>query len=240
MKNELALKVYDIDYSFIIKNYLIPELWEKTWTLFVYKNVRVTLDLCEIATKKPIVIRFRIKIQDENYDNSLLISHDTDNSNINVLKRQINGAIRDLINYMERYYIRQETGYKDLERTSWDEDEKLREIAESYLDENNITLSDVRDAYIDKYVSDNAKGNTYLNNYIDGRKYKRLTDLWLVFYKAINDDEHYESIVNQLHNENWFDKVLIDIKEYIDILSDDTSDKYNDYFSEMEYNLEGI
>ena len=35
MKNELALKVYDIDYSFIIKNYLSPELWEKTWTLFV-------------------------------------------------------------------------------------------------------------------------------------------------------------------------------------------------------------
>lgn len=240
MKNELALKVYDIDYSFIIKNYLSPELWEKTWTLFVYKNVRVTLDLCEIVTKKPIVIRFRIKIQDENYDNSILISHDTENSNINVLKRQINGTIRDLINYMERYYIRQENGYRDLQRKSWDEDEKLREIAESYLDENNITLSDVRDAYIDKYVSDNAKGNTYLNNYIDGKKYKTLTDLWLVFYKAINDNEHYESIVNQLHNETWFDKILIDIKEYIDILSDDTSDKYNNYFSEMEYNLEGI
>lgn len=240
MKNELALKVYDIDYSFIIKNYLSPELWEKTWTLFVYKNVRVTLDLCEIVTKKPIVIRFRIKIQDENYDSSILISHDTENSNINVLKRQINGTIRDLINYMERCYIRQEKGYRDLQRTSWDEDEKLREIAESYLDENNITLSDVRDAYIDKYVSDNAKGNIYLNNYIDGRKYKTLTDLWLVFYKAINDNEHYEFIVNQLHNETWFDKILIDIKEYIDILSDNTSDKYNDYFSEMEYNLEEI
>ena len=170
----------------------------------------------------------------------MVVTHDTENSNINVLKRQINGTIRDLINYMERYYIRQEKGYRDLQRTSWDEDEKLREIAESYLDENNITLSDVRDAYIDKYVSDNAKGNIYLNNYIDGRKYKTLTDLWLVFYKAINDNEHYESIVNQLHNETWFDKILIDIKEYIDILSDDTSDKYNNYFSEMEYNLEGI
>ena len=29
-----VLKVYEIDYSFIIKNYLNPEMWSKTWTLF--------------------------------------------------------------------------------------------------------------------------------------------------------------------------------------------------------------
>lgn len=52
MKNEIALKVYDVDYSFIIKNYLASDLWQKTWTLFVYKNVRVTLDLYKIEVKK--------------------------------------------------------------------------------------------------------------------------------------------------------------------------------------------
>ncbi len=29
MKNEVALKVYEVNYDFIIKNYLSPELWEK-------------------------------------------------------------------------------------------------------------------------------------------------------------------------------------------------------------------
>ena len=30
----IDLKVYDIDYEFIIKNYTDPKLWDKTWNLF--------------------------------------------------------------------------------------------------------------------------------------------------------------------------------------------------------------
>ena len=53
MENKLpAIKVYDIDYSFIIKNYLNPEMWQKTWTLFQYKTFVVTLRLDSINCQK--------------------------------------------------------------------------------------------------------------------------------------------------------------------------------------------
>ena len=42
MDKGLIIKAYDIDYSFIIKNYLDPKLWEKEWTLSMYKELVVT------------------------------------------------------------------------------------------------------------------------------------------------------------------------------------------------------
>lgn len=240
MKNELALKVYDVDYSFIIKNYLQPDLWDKTWTLFVYKNVRVTLELYQIDVRKPIKIVFKMRIQDENWNDYNFVTHDTENSNINVLKRQINGEIRDLINAMERFYISKEDGYKEIENLIYNEREQLEDIAKEYLDENNITLDDVRDAYIDRYVSDNQKAYTYRDNYYMGRKYKCLSDLWLVFYKAIGNNDRYDEVVNSLRYDEDFEEKMQEVKEYIDILSDDDSDKYEDWHSNMYDCLEAI
>lgn len=240
MKNEITLKVYDVDYSFIIKNYLAPDLWQKTWTLFVYKNVRVTLELYEIEVRKPIKIRFKVYIQDERYNNYNFVTHDTENSNINVLKRQINGEIRDLIEGMEQYYIRQEDDYQQLCQSYHDERERLEDIAKEYLDDNGITLEDVRDAYIDKYVCDNAKGSVYMNNYVNGRKYKNLPDLWLVFYKAIGDDNKYQQVYDTISDDPYFESRLEDINEYIKILSNEDSEEFENYFDDMKLQLEGI
>ena len=51
MKNELAIKIYDIDYSFIIKNYLDREMWQKEWTLFVYGDKSFVIYLSSIDTR---------------------------------------------------------------------------------------------------------------------------------------------------------------------------------------------
>ena len=45
------IKVYEIDYDFIIKNYLDKELWQKKWTLFVYKDNVFTINLHSINCK---------------------------------------------------------------------------------------------------------------------------------------------------------------------------------------------
>ena len=63
-----AIKVYDIDYSFIIKNYLNPEMWQKTWTLFQYKTFVVTLqiDYINCAEEK---ICFKVTLKDNSTEN---------------------------------------------------------------------------------------------------------------------------------------------------------------------------
>ena len=239
MKNEITLKKYDVDYSFIIRNYLSPELWKKTWTLFVYKNIRITLKLYYIWVNDPIKIEFKISIHAPGYNAYTTKSHTLDVSNLTILKNQIDNAILLLINEYEKYVISKTETYQDLLDTAKRENERLQEIAENYLNENGIYIEDVRDAYIEYYVDKNNTGDSYLSSYKDSMKYKQCTDLWLVYAKATNDEKLEKEIKERLTRDDYVD-ILKDIQEYIDILSDEYSDEYNDYFEEKESNLESI
>lgn len=241
MNNELAFKVYDIDYSFLIKNYLAPELWDKSWTLFVYKNIRVQLDMSSIEVKRPRRICFKISINEGDYYRATYITHDMENSNFEVLKRQINGSIRDLIGYLEDSYIRKEEGYRQLERNKSEEKDILRRIAEDYLNDNGITLDDVREAYISKYVYDNCKGDVYTSNYLSGRRYKSRPDVWLVYYKIIGDDTKLKAIEQILLRDDRFKDILQEISEYNIIMEADEDTAVRDeYVNDMTLLLEGI
>ena len=68
MEKGLSLKVYDVDYSFIIKNYLDEKLWDKEWTIFIYKNFQIILRLNSINVRDK-VIWFEVEIQDGNEEN---------------------------------------------------------------------------------------------------------------------------------------------------------------------------
>lgn len=239
MRNEITLKKYDVDYSFIIRNYLSPELWKKTWTLFVYKNIRITLNLYYIWVNDPIKIEFKISINAPGYSTYTTKSHTLDVSNLTILKNQIDNAILYLINDYERYVISKTETYQDLLDTAMRENERLQEIAENYLNENSIYIEDVRDAYIEYYVDKNNTGDSYLSSYKDSMKYKQCTDLWLVYAKATNDEKLEKEIKARLTTDYYVD-VLKNIQEYIDILSDEDSDEYYEYFEEKESNLESI
>lgn len=239
MKNEITLKKYDVDYSFIIKNYLSPELWKKTWTLFVYKNIRITLNLSYIWVDDPIKISFKISIKTPEYITYTLKDHTIDISDLTILKNQIDNAILCLINNYERYVISTTETYQNLLDTAERENERLQDIAENYLNENGIYIEDVRDAYIAYYMDKNNTGDSYLSSYKDSMKYKQCTDLWLVYAKATNDEKLEKEIKDRLTKDYYVD-VLKDIQEYIDILSDEDSDEYYEYFEEKESNLESI
>ena len=239
MRNEITLKKYDVDYSFIIRNYLSPELWKKTWTLFVYKNIRITLNLYYIWVNDPIKIDFKIRINTPEYSDYTTKDHCIDASNLTILKHQIDNAILYLINEYERYIVSTTETYQDLVHTASKERDRLQEIAESYLDENSIYIEDVRDAYIEYYLDNNWTGDSYLSSYKDSMKYKQCTDLWLVYAKATNDGKLEKEIKDRL-TEDYYVDVLKDIQEYIDILSDEDSYEYNEYFEEKESNLESI
>ena len=58
-----AIKVWKMDYSFIIKNYLNPALWQKTWTLFEYKDFVITIKLTKIETENMRIV-FRLNLRE--------------------------------------------------------------------------------------------------------------------------------------------------------------------------------
>ena len=111
-----AIKVYDIDYSFIIKNYLNPEMWQKTWTLFQYKTFVVTLQLTYINCQDE-KITLRVKIKDNSSEHEYAYdwgrNPDKDASddvyyslkinNLNFLKNSVENSVFNAIERLEKY-----------------------------------------------------------------------------------------------------------------------------------------
>lgn len=140
MKNKLpAIKVYDIDYSFIIKNYLNPEMWQKTWTLFQYKTFVITLQLTYINCQDE-KITLRVKIKDNSSEHKYAFDWgrnlDKDASddvyyslkinNLNFLKNSVENSVFNAIERLEKYNILASKDYLDLKEMYSNEKDSLK------------------------------------------------------------------------------------------------------------------
>ena len=220
MKNELVIKTYDIDYSFIVKNYLDKELWEKEWTLFVYKNFVFKLSLSNIDTKRDI-ITFDIEGGDGRRSHTKYLYYHRKQSNLEILKKQIDGCIFSLIEFLEYDYIIVEKGYQTIRDAEDEEEDMLREIAEEFLDDEGVSNKEIREVYIDNYIYNNKKTDTYLSNYKTGRKYCVLSDLYLVYTTIVKDETRYEIVKSKIENNPYFENILEEVNEYIEQLQDE-------------------
>lgn len=226
------LKVYKIDYDFIISNYLDKSLWKKKWNLFVYKDHVFTLNLYSIDTRND-KITFEIQYNKRTYS-SELVSYDIQNTSIKILKQQINGAIFRLMEREDESKARNSQGYQTILDAYRDEEEKLREIAEGFLDDNNITIDEVREAYIDRYVTNNCKMCTMLTNYLEGTKYTFLTELLLVFTKITEDTKRYENVCNAVGNRSSVALIESAVEQFISEMETE------EYEEEMTNALESL
>ena len=226
------IKVYRIDYDFIISNYLDKSLWKKKWNLFVYKDHVFTLNLYKIETETDRIV-FKISYNKLSWDNEY-VTYDIQNTSILILKKQINGAIFRLMETKDGYDARNSAGYNAIVDAKDEERERLRDIAEAYLDDHGIELDDVREAYIDRFVSRNMKTDTMASNYLMGCKYTFLTEVMLVFTKIIEDDIRYESIVKAVGNKGNLALIESAVEEFIDQIDS------NEYEEEMIDALESI
>ena len=226
------VKVYSIDYSFIISNYLNRELWKMKWNLFVYKNNVFTLNLHSIDTKNNNIC-FEISYNKQNWVKQT-IWYDIDNTSIDILKQQINGAIFRLMEEEDGDMCRETDGYYHIKELYNNEDDKLREIAENYLDENGITLDDVREVYIENYVDKNRKMDTLLSNYVSSHRYRYLTEMMVVFTKITNDTMRFNNIKNAIQDDNRIKQIEDEIKEFDIYFNSD------DYENDMVDELEGL
>ena len=192
MKNKLpAIKVYDIDYSFIIKNYLNPEMWQKTWTLFQYKTWIITFRIDYIWCRSE-KIHFLIKIKDNSPENEYKCGDycDTDKDygasvdyslkidDIQFLKREIISKSFYIIEKLEEEAIMATREYINLTKSYSDEKNKLTKIAEDFLDDNGVNNEDIRNAYIDSYVCNNTKLDLMQEKLKREMKYTIFPDLY--------------------------------------------------------------
>lgn len=240
-----VLKIYDIDYSFIIKNYLNPEMWKKTWTLFQYKTFTVTMVLSSIDCIDE-KISFKVKVKDSNesrkYNYDYMENFDKDSynyanyslkvNNIKLLKKEINNKILSAIENLETQAIKGEDKYINLKYSYADEKDILRKIAEDFLDDNNVTNEDIREVYIDAYIDNNTKLEGYLDDLRDELKYTILPDLYLVFAKATEDEEIIKKIEKRISEVNDIEEINQEIEEYLKYM--ETEEFQEEKYDELE------
>lgn len=232
-----AIKTWKMDYSFIIKNYLNPALWQKTWTLFEYKDFVITIRLTKIETEDMKIV-FRLNLRDHGRPNTWGdqedVSYSLNGSSINFLIKSINGAIFRMISYHERHHVLEDLPvYEEAKQQGIREIEKLKALASDFLDDEDVTNEDIREAYIDKYVDDNKQNDAYIYRLRSAYEYHLLTDFYLVFAESIGDDTKYQTVMDRLE-ENEIENVLKEISQYKTYIETD------DYQEEMKDLLEAI
>ena len=232
-----AIKTWKMDYSFIIKNYLNPALWQKTWTLFEYKDFVVTIKLAKIETEDMRIV-FRLNLRDNSRPNTWGdqedVSYSLKSSSIKFLIKSINGAIFRMISYHERCHVLEDLPvYEEAKQQGIREIEKFKALASDFLDDEDVTNKDIREAYIDKYVDDNEKNDEYIQRLRNAYEYHLLTDFYLVFAESIGDDAKYQTVMDRLE-ENEIENVLKEISQYKTYIETD------DYQEEMKGLLEAI
>lgn len=241
MENKLALKVYDVDYSFIIKNYLDETLWDKEWTIFIYKRYEITLKLDYIGVKDRN-IWFEVTIKDNNEENkNYWLKSIRDNfkynlniENIDILKSSLNHTIFRLMQKLEEEaYVYFTDKYEELTNMQETEKEKLKNIAEEFLDNENVTNDEIREAYIEYYIDKNEEVYNFKNDYVREMKYKIITDFYVAFLEAINDTDRLE-IIRQKIGQDELQKTLDKIEEYKKYME---TEKFE---SDMQENLEEV
>ncbi len=242
MENKmLALKVFDVDYSFIIKNYLDEKLWEEEWNIFIYKNFKVTLRLDSINVKTK-TIWFEVIIDDNNEENKSyfgkrktdLFKYTLSINNIDILKKQLNYTIFKIMQELEQdSYICQTDQWFELNDTQDEEQDKLRKIANEFLDDENVSNEEIREVYIEYYMDKNEKIYELKSQYLSNMKYKMITDFYVAFLEATKDDERLEIIRQKIGN-SQLEKTLEELQRYKEYIETE------EFENEMKDNLENI
>lgn len=231
------IKIYEIDYQFIIDNYTNPKLWDKVWNLFVFKNYIYTITLSSIDVKK-YEISFEIRLESAlnvwDRNKTAFIKYNLKNSTIEILKKQINGTLFTLAEWLEKVVIENSSEYRQMEDSKYSERNLLEEIAKDFLDENNVTNSEIRDVYIDYYVDKNETIYERLNDLEDEMRYNYLTDLFLIIAECSNDETRKNKVLENQNNEEKIQQILGEVDEYMKYIETE------DWTSEMREKLEAI
>ena len=131
--------------------------------------------------------------------------------------------------------IKKSNGYRRLCELYADEDDNLREIAESFLDSNCVTNEVIRDVYIEDFISNNRKRGSAESTYEDAHIFLTIPDYFLVFTKLINDETRYNMCYEKIAKD-------LDVARIESIMAEaETIATFDEeYQSEMELRLEAI
>lgn len=223
------VKVYKVDYDFLIKNYLDKSLWAKSWNIYVYRDMVFTIRLYNIDCVNDKIC-FQVKCNKcDNWDSQYIYYPLSGEMTISMLKSKINGAIWELLLKYEEDLIEESEEYKHILGQYNDERDYLTRVAEEFLDNEGVKNDKIREAYIDKYVEDNCKIDTLLSQYKAECKYRTTPTTLLVFAKSIEDENRYNKVLECNKNNNQT-KLIKEADEIMGAWDNDYDNTYETFY----------
>lgn len=223
------VKVYKVDYDFLIKNYLDKSLWAKSWNIYVYRDMVFTIRLYNIDCVNDKIC-FQVKCNKcSSWDSQYIYYPLSGEMTISMLKNKINGAIWELLLKYEEDLIEESEEYKHILGQYNDERDYLTRVAEEFLDNEGVKNDKIREPYIDKYVEDNCKVNILLSQYKAECRYRTTPTTLLVFAKSIEDENRYNKVLECNKNNNQT-KLIKEADEIISAWDNDYDNTYETFY----------
>ena len=145
-----------------------------------------------------------------------------------------NTSIWDLICAYERTIIRDTPEVRRCMELEREEESRLTEIADDFLDEQGVTNADIRDAYISSYVSNNKHASDYTNDVIDNMKYTKVPDLYLVFAKVTKNVNRKQLVLNANVSNTKLVELLDSVDLYYNELDNEDSTLNESFMDSLE------
>lgn len=220
MENSVSTNVVKLDLKTILRNYKKPEFWQKHWVIIDTDFIKMEWYLSSIncaqnkihSTVKVTHKNFKLKNKELNNKWYYLEDHDLpvipignkDYKQAN-FEKALYSTVMLLIEEIERHMIYYYAEYEAAERAQEEYKEKLRNIANEFLDKEGVTNEDIRDAYIDRYVYDNYDDSPIASmraTICDNYKYKVITEAYVYASAWFNNKDDYEKYSNILYKDH--------------------------------------
>lgn len=205
MENTVSTKVVKLDLKTILENYKDPKFWSKKWSIIDTKEIKIVwyIERIDCVDNK---ISSCVMVQNKNirrgtkkftdlysWEKSYLTPIPVNNPEYTEehFKKTLLNSIIFLLGNVEQNCTFSYAEYSEARRLDNEIEDKLKEIAENFLDENNVTNESIREAYIEKYVSDNSC-ESYTLKVIERFKYKIIPNSYLFVYAWFNKEKEFD------------------------------------------------
>ena len=212
MTNNISTKVVKLDLKTILANYKKPEFWSKRWTVIETNEIKVVWYITKIDCVNN-KIESTLKVEKRNIKKGNLDVSETccwlEELSVSVIpinnksytqsnfQNAVLGTLIRLLEDVERHCTWSYAEYKQAERLEEEIRDKLRQYAEEFLDENNVTNEAIRDAYIEKYVSANDKSE-YCWNVCEKYKHTIIPRAYLYAYAWFDKKEEFDEFESKM------------------------------------------
>ncbi len=237
---EISTKVVRLDVDVILRNYNKPEFWKKEWLIFksnlfeIYArihsiDVRKNQIKMEVYKKTEFIYckKLNSHIHCWNiWENTFIIPIDHSDYSKDKFQKDLLSRAIEIIRSAESYMIMNYQEYENADNLEEEYKDKLRSIAEEFLDSEGVANKDIREAYIDSYI-DKCNIPNYTCEVLKNYKYTVIPHEYLMITAFFNDKEKYDEYCELTSKTRkstkikiWLDQRKLDTEEFVEEMKD--------------------